>query len=89
MVWKALAFSSKAWADDVVVFNIVSGTTHLLNSVAAKILSVLKEQSSSEQEVSEKIAAENQIDSDKEILERVQPVLNTLNDLGLIEPVSR
>jgi PqqD family protein of HPr-rel-A system len=76
----------KTWGGESIVFNESSGNTHLLNATAAKILSIVQSQPSSAEEISLKIASESEVDADEKILERVDAVLETLDNLGLIEP---
>jgi PqqD family protein of HPr-rel-A system len=76
----------KTWGEESIVFNESSGNTHLLNPTAAKILSIVQSQPSSAEEISLTIASESGLDADKKILDRVNAVLETLDNLGLIEP---
>jgi hypothetical protein len=46
----------------------------------------VQSQPSSAEEISLKIASESGLDADEKILERVDAVLETLDNLGLIEP---
>jgi PqqD family protein of HPr-rel-A system len=78
----------KTWGEESIVFNQSSGNTHLLNPTAAKILSIVQSQPSSAEEISLKIASESELGADEEILQRVDVVLETLDSLGLIEPLS-
>lgn len=73
------------WGEESIVFNKSSGNTHLVNSMAAKILSLLQVQPRSAEEISQSIATEMQLDDDDEILQRVKIVFETLDHLGLIE----
>lgn len=51
------------------------------------MLAFLQSQPSSAAEIAERVAAEIELAPDEEILDRVQVVLKTLDDLGLIESV--
>lgn len=48
----------------------------------------MQSQPNSAEEISLKIASESELGADEEILERVAVVLETLDSLGLIEPLS-
>jgi PqqD family protein of HPr-rel-A system len=76
----------KTWGEESIVFNESSGNTHLLNPTAAKILSIVQSQPSSAEEISLKIASESGLGADEKILQGVDVVLETLDNLGLIEP---
>lgn len=78
-----------AWDNEVVVFNAASGSTHLINPIAAKILALLQSRPSSALEIAGNIAAETEVDADEEVLQRVEAVLETLDHLGLIEPLQQ
>jgi PqqD family protein of HPr-rel-A system len=88
-VWRSYSLIERSWGAESIVFNPASGNTHLLKPIAAKILALLREQPSSATALSERLAAEMQVESDAEILQRVEIVLRTLDDLGLVEPTSR
>jgi PqqD family protein of HPr-rel-A system len=87
-IWKTFPLLWKTWGEESIVFNESSGNTHLLNPTAAKILSIVQSQPNSAEEISLKIASESELGADEEILERVAVVLETLDSLGLIEPLS-
>jgi PqqD family protein of HPr-rel-A system len=76
----------KTWGEESIVFNESSGSTHLLNPTAAKILSILQSQPSSAKEICVKIASQSGLGADETILQRVDVLLETLGNLGLIEP---
>ena len=87
-VWRSGSLSVRSWDDYIIVFNHASGSTHLVNPVAAKILYALKDQSCSVIEIARKLTADVELDADEEIVQHVEAVLGTLDDLGLIEPFS-
>ena len=86
--WKAVELKWKNWQDGVVVFNLLSGNTHVLNPTAARVLNVLNNAPMSGEELASKLASDNGIDFDKDLVERVQGLLANLDDLGLIEPAA-
>jgi len=75
----------KRFGEEFVIFNRASGSTHLVNSVANGILSILERRPSSAQELSLQVATEIRLESDEEIVERIEVVLEALENLGLIE----
>jgi PqqD family protein of HPr-rel-A system len=85
-IWKTFPLLWKTWGEESIVFNESSGNTHLLNPTVAKILSIVQSQPSSTEEISLKIASESGLGADEKILQRVDVVLETLDNLGLIEP---
>ena len=87
-VWRSFSLSYKSWDDSIVVFNHASGSTHLINPVAAKILFALQNQPLSVAELCHQITADVELDADEEIVQRVEAVLNTLDGLGLVELLS-
>jgi len=76
----------KQWGDEPVVYNIESGNTHLISSIAAKILRRLDQQPSTLAQVAAYLASEVHIDSDKEVVKHVERLLSDLDELGLIKP---
>lgn len=89
VVWKAFPLSVKTWGEESIVFNKSSGSTHLVNLVAARILSIVQSQPSSAEEIARKIANQMQVDLDDEIYQRVNVTLETLGSLGLLEPLGQ
>jgi PqqD family protein of HPr-rel-A system len=85
-IWKTFPLLWKTWGEECIVFNESSGNTHLLNPTAAKILSIVQSQPSSAEEICLKIASESELNADKKILQGIDAVLETLDNLGLIEP---
>lgn len=70
------------------MFHIASGNTHVINPLAAHILRALADQPAAPQELSQRIAAEAQLEDDDELLQSVEKLLANLDELGLIEPIS-
>lgn len=87
-VWRTFYLSFKSWDDRIVVFNHASGSTHLINPVTAKILLALQDQPCSVIEIARQMTADVELDTDEEIVQRVEAVLETLDDLGLVELLS-
>jgi PqqD family protein of HPr-rel-A system len=89
VVWKAAPLLTKCWEDGVVVFNIDSGSTHLLNPIAAKVLEYLSQNPAHSSAVADRIAAENNLEADAELNYNIDRLLNYLDSLGLIEPLTQ
>lgn len=86
-IWRSFPLVRKRFGEEFIIFNRASGSTHLVNPVAAKILSILEQRPCSAQEISRQVSAEIQVESDDEIVQQVELVLEALDDLGLIEPL--
>jgi len=87
--WKVPQLIFKNWNDGVVVFNVRSGNTHLLNPVTVQILKILTEQPRDVAQIAERLATENDTSVDDELLAELEKALLQLDELGLIEPASQ
>jgi len=76
----------KSWADEVVVYNIVSGNSHLLSPTAVKVLKLLESRPLGISEISEQLALSENVGLDEEITVQVEKLLSSLDELGLVEP---
>ena len=76
----------KQWRDEPVVYNIESGNTHLISSIAAKILWRFDQQPSTSAQLAQYLASEVNIDSDQEVVEHVERIVGDLDELGLVKP---
>jgi len=77
----------KSWEDGVVVYNLDSGNTHLLNPIAGQVLKLLADAPADATTVARRLAGQIDLDSDLELDYNVASLLNHLDSLGLIEPV--
>ena len=87
-VWRAANLLSKSWQDGVVVYNLDSGSTHLLNPVAGQVLKLLADAPADAPKIACQLACQINLESDLELDYNVATLLNQLDSLGLIEPVS-
>lgn len=71
----------RCWQDEYVVYNDLSGDTHLLSSIAWEVLSVLKGQSSD----SAGLAGALGLDGDPDTGAELQDLLSSLHQLGLLD----
>ena len=87
-VWRAANLLTKSWQDGVVVYNLDSGSTHLLNPIAGQVLKLLADAPADAATIARQLAGQIDLESDAEIDDNVVDLLNQLDSLGLIEPVS-
>jgi PqqD family protein of HPr-rel-A system len=87
-VWRAANLLMKSWDDGVIVYNLDSGTTHLLNPTAGQVLYYLADARASVGALSHRLASENDLESDAELDHTVEDLLMQLDSLGLIEPIT-
>jgi len=87
-VWRAANLLTKSWQDGVVVYNLDSGSTHLLNPIAGQVLKLLADAPADATTVARRLAGQIDLDSDLELDYNVASLLNHLDSLGLIEPVT-
>lgn len=77
------------WQGDYVVFNPLSGNTHLLDIVAGKVLMAVLADQVATDVLSEQISTFLEVEPDAKLLAHVTSVLEKLDELGLIEPAAR
>lgn len=87
-VWRAAKLLTKSWQDGVVVYNLDSGNTHLLTPIAGQILKFLADTPADAPTIARRLAGQIDLDSDLELDYNVASLLNHLDSLGLIEPVT-
>ena len=69
------------------VFNPLSGETHILDIVTGRVLEIVALESPSTAELRLEIAAFLEVDENGEVAEAVNKILLELEEVGLIEPV--
>lgn len=84
-VWRVADFRWRCWDQDWVVYNIPSGSTHLLTAVAAEALRVLEQKPATALDLSQRLAAAASLKPDEELIDQVRKLLANLDDMGLIE----
>ena len=87
-VWRAANLLTKSWQDGVVVYNLDSGSTHLLNPIAGQVLKLLTDAPADSTTIAGQLAGQIDLEPDRELDDNVVNLLNHLDSLGLIEPVS-
>jgi PqqD family protein of HPr-rel-A system len=88
MEWRVISSSAlhfRSWDDDFIVYNGLSGDTHLLGSTAAQILLKLQQAPSTAIALSESIAPLMQAEMDNELVFHIENILADLDTLALIE----
>lgn len=83
MTDQALQF--RCWDDEFVVYNSLSGDTHLLDSTAAQILLKLQQAPSDAPSLSESLAPLLHAEMDDELVIQIEQILSDLDTLALIE----
>ena len=79
---------TKFWEDGVVVYNLDSGNTHLLNPIAGRALKCLAESPADVTGLARELAAQAGLEPDDELHENVTNLVKHLDSLGLIEPIT-
>ncbi len=87
VVWRVANLLTKSWQDGVVVYNLDSGNTHLLNPIAGQVLKLLTEAPADATTIAHQLASQIDMESDADLDDNVVDLLNHLDSLGLIEPV--
>lgn len=74
------------WDGDYVVYNPLTGDTHVLDIVAGEVLKVIMAAPTTSRELCQHVADFLEVPNDVRTAENVDAVLATLDELGLIEP---
>ena len=81
-------FPLRCWEGDYVVYNSLSGDTHLLDIVSGHVLTRILESPAGASELRSRVAAFLEVPNDAAVDVQVKEILDALDDLGLIEPAS-
>lgn len=73
------------WGDESVVYNTLSGDTHLIGSAAAHILLELQKVSATSVTLTETLASLMHVEIDDEFASQIKQILTDLQNLSLIE----
>lgn len=87
--WRAVAGGAlpfRNWDGDFVVYNPLSGNTHILDLVSGETLTFLFEQARAAADVHQHVASFLEVPNDATLAASVDRVLEVLDELGLIEP---
>jgi len=75
----------RLWDNDCVVFNSLSGATHILSAVAGEVLFSLLSQPSDPTDLRARIAATFAVSDDADLAAAVDRAIAEMDELGLIE----
>jgi PqqD family protein of HPr-rel-A system len=75
------------WGGDYIVYNTLSGDTHVLDIVAGEALRAIIAGPIASSAICERIASLLEVSSDQRVATNVDAILALLDELGLIEPV--
>lgn len=87
--WKiapATSLHFKHWDEELVVFNSISGNTHLLGSDATYVLLKLQQAPANIAMLIEHLSIELQTDANEAFKKQIEQVVSQLCNLDLIEP---
>jgi PqqD family protein of HPr-rel-A system len=76
----------RCWDGEYVVYNPLSGDTHLLDIVTGKVLKSIMSASSHTVDLRRSVAAFLEVPDDNDLARQVDDILHLLDELGLIEP---
>lgn len=88
MMWRVIsdhALHLRSWGNEFVVYNSLSGDTHLLGSTAASVLSALQQAPSDAVTLAKSLAAMLKTEMDEAFTLQVDQLLAELDTLSLIE----
>jgi len=88
MQWRVISDSAlhfRSWNDEFVVYNSLSGDTHLLGAIAAQVLLRLQQTPSDVITLAVSLAPLMQAEMDEEFSLQIEHVLADLDKLALIE----
>jgi PqqD family protein of HPr-rel-A system len=77
----------RQWDDEYIVFDAVSGDTHLLNEVAAEVLRTLSQHPCNALQLTHQVASRLRLESITEFPQNIEKLLGHLEALGLIQPI--
>lgn len=86
--WHAQNYSKfriEKWADEVVVFNPLSGETHQLNEFSANVLDLIRRPCTLNA-LSDQIHTLYEIEDRKKLTKQLESLIRQFDDIGLIEP---
>ena len=85
--WSSPVSAVRAWSGDFVVYNPLSGHTHILDLVAGAVLTELAHQARSADYLCKHLGVLLDVSNDAALATRVDQILDHLDDIGLAEPV--
>lgn len=91
MRWRTLrddALHFRAWDDEVVIYDALSGDTHIIDPTAAQILQALQHSPSDVPSLAKLLAVQLQCEPGDELNQDIESVLSDMAALSLVECVS-
>jgi PqqD family protein of HPr-rel-A system len=88
MKWRLMSdqvLHFRSWDDEFIIYNSLSGDTHLLGSTAAQILLKLQQAPSNATALTESLAPLLHAEMDDELVFQIEHILADLDTLALIE----
>jgi PqqD family protein of HPr-rel-A system len=76
----------RCWDGEYVVFNPASGHTHILDIASGEVLLGLMERPTNREDLCARLCAFLEVNNDADLEAAVSQILDSLEDLGLIEP---
>jgi PqqD family protein of HPr-rel-A system len=90
MKWRAIsnvALHFRAWDDEIVVYNSLSGDTHLIDSATAQLLHLLQTAPADAATLAKALAPYFEVTQSADLPIRIEQLLTNLDALALIERV--
>ena len=84
--WGTGGLELRCWEGDYVVYNPLTGSTHVLDIVAGEVLKAISTGRGQTSELCRSIAEFLEVPNDVGVAENVREILAQLDELGLIEP---
>jgi PqqD family protein of HPr-rel-A system len=75
------------WDDEAVIYDVIAGTTHFIDSVAAAVLGCLSAQPVAAASIARSLLPQFEPESEADLLAAVRESLAKLQQMGLIQPV--
>jgi PqqD family protein of HPr-rel-A system len=91
MKWQAISTQAvyvRSWDDEFVVYNSLSGDTHLLGAAAGQILTALQRSPSDETSLTESLCETLDAEPTPQISLQIRAILADLRKLALIDEVA-
>ena len=77
----------RCWDGDYVVYNPLSGNTHVLDVIAGEVLGAIMPGAIDDRQLRAHVADFLDVPNDESVAGNLEAILTVLDDLGLIEPL--
>lgn len=91
-VWsrrRDLGVLQQTWGADIVVYDPMAGSTHLLDRLCAAVLEYLDERDGPASAIARSLRAEFEADSEEDVLAAVRGTLAKLHDIHLVQSAAQ